>query len=229
MTQYTSAAAVQNENSIASVGHTTGLVAALLGISALGALLHARPHSTKLSGNVKLYLSVIAIEWILVLYVKLGLRPHIHFMDLLGRRWDKWSRACWDIVSAIGVALAWMAIAPLVVRLLGPENWGSFLSLLPHGKTEMSLWIAMSLTAGFSEELIFRGYLQQQASRLTGSPVLAILIQSVLFGLSHGYQGLKNMVLISVLGLLYGVLVLWRKSLLPGMLAHAVMDIVSVL
>lgn len=228
MTKYTSAAAIQNENSIAPAGHTIGLVAALLGISTLGAMVHARSHSTKPSGNVKLYLFVIAIEWILVLYVKLGLRPHIHFMDLLGRRWDKWSRACWDIVSAIGIALAWMAIAPLVVRLLGPDHWGSFLNLLPQGKREMALWVAMSLTAGFSEELIFRGYLQQQVMRLTGGTVIAVLAQGVLFGLSHGYQGLKNMVLISVIGLLYGALTLWRKSLLPGMLAHAAMDIASV-
>lgn len=229
MTQHTSSAAIQNENSIAPLGHTIGLVAALLGISAFGALLHARPHSTKSSGNVKLYLSVIAIEWILVIFVKLGLRPHVRFMDLLGRKWDKFGRICWDIASAIGLALVWMAIAPLVVRLLGPEHWGSFLSLLPHGRVEMSLWIAMSLTAGFSEELIFRGYLQQQAALLTGRPVIAILLQSLMFGLSHGYQGMKNMALISVLGLLYGMLALWRKSLLPGMLVHAAMDIASVL
>lgn len=37
------------------------------------------------------------------------------------------------------------------------------------------------------------------------------------------------MTLISVLGVLYGILAFFRKSLIPGMLAHAASDIISVL
>lgn len=93
----------------------------------------------------------------------------------------------------------------------------------------MSLWIVMALSAGFCEELIFRGYLQRQISDLTDSAVAAVLLQALLFGLAHGYQASRNMTLISVLGVLYGILAFFRKSLIPGMLAHAASDIISVL
>lgn len=56
----------------------------------------------------------------------------------------------------------------------------------------MSLWIVMALSAGFCEELIFRGYLQRQISDLTDSAVAAVLLQALLFGLAHGYQGIKE-------------------------------------
>jgi len=32
--------------------------------------------------------------------------------------------------------------------------------ILPHGGTEITLWIALSVTAGICEETVFRGYLQ---------------------------------------------------------------------
>lgn len=221
--------AVHSRHSIAPLWHTIGLVALLLAISIAGAELHAGVQPTRTSGNAKLYLLVIVVEWLLVAYVKLGLRPHIRVSDLLGRKWDTIGRICWDIALAIGLVLIWIAVAPLVIRLLGPEHWGSFLDLLPHGKAEMSLWIVMALSAGFCEELIFRGYLQRQISDLADSAVAAVLLQALLFGLAHGYQGIKNMTLISVLGVLYGILVFFRKSLIPGMLAHAASDIISVL
>ena len=89
----------------------------------------------------------------------------------------------------------------------------------------MAVWIAVSLTAGFCEEAVFRGYLQKQFHALTGSAAVAVLAQAVLFGLAHGYQGVKNVIVITVLGLLYGLLALGRGNLRPGMLAHAWADV----
>ena len=40
----------------------------------------------------------------------------------------------------------------------------------------------------------------------------------------NGYEGMRRMVLIFVLGLMFGFLALWRKSLRPGMIGHAVFD-----
>jgi membrane protease YdiL (CAAX protease family) len=43
----------------------------------------------------------------------------------------------------------------------------------------------MSATAGFSEELIFRGYLTRQFDAWTGSLVFAVILQGIVFGLAH--------------------------------------------
>jgi membrane protease YdiL (CAAX protease family) len=83
------------------------------------------------------------------------------------------------------------------------------------------------LSAGFCEEVVFRGYLQRQFQALWGNTALAITAQAVIFGISHGYQGLRNVVVITVFGALFGILAHWRRSLAPGIAAHAWTDIVA--
>ena len=96
--------------------------------------------------------------------------------------------------------------------------------LLPESGVEIAAWVIVCLTAGFCEEVVFRGYLQRQLVALTESASLAVALQAVCFGIAHGYQGLQNVVVITVLGSLYGVLALWRRSTRPGMIAHAWAD-----
>jgi hypothetical protein len=56
---------------------------------------------------------------------------------------------------------------------------------------------------------------------------MALFLRSLLFGISHGYQGIEACAKIAIFGALYGLLALWRKSLRPGMMAHAWSDIQS--
>jgi len=89
------------------------------------------------------------------------------------------------------------------------------------------LWICLSATAGFCEEVLFRGYLQKQFTRLLRNRWIALVAVSILFGLGHGYEGAQRMVLIAMLGLSFGVLSMWRKSLRPAMMAHTLQDTIS--
>ena len=83
----------------------------------------------------------------------------------------------------------------------------------------------VSVAAGLAEEITFRGYFQRQAIAITSSPALAIIAQAVLFGVSHGYQGLASCVRITIYGLLLGVVAYWRKNLRPGIIVHAWTDV----
>src|SRR5450432_651215 len=56
---------------------------------------------------------------------------------------------------------------------------------------------------------------------------LAVVLQALVFGAGNAYQGAKQVVVISVLGALYGVLAAWRKNLRPGMIAHTLSDVVG--
>jgi len=60
---------------------------------------------------------------------------------------------------------------------------------------------------------------------MTGNSTAAVILQGVLFGISHGYQGLRAIIMITLFGFLYGILAFWRKSLRPGMILHAWSDI----
>ena len=47
----------------------------------------------------------------------------------------------------------------------------------------------------------------------------------MVFGMMHAYQGWRAVVLISIIGMMFGGLVAWRKTLRVGMVAHGGQDI----
>jgi len=71
---------------------------------------------------------------------------------------------------------------------------------------------------------MFRGYLQRQFLAISQRTSCAVVAQGLMFGLVHSYQGAYAVVAISIMGILFGVLAAWRKSLRPGMIAHAWQD-----
>jgi membrane protease YdiL (CAAX protease family) len=99
--------------------------------------------------------------------------------------------------------------------------------LLPQTPAEMVVWVVLATSAGFCEELIFRGYLQRQFLALTQSAAAAVALQGIVFGLGHLYQGGRAAIVISVYGAMFGALAVMRKSLRPGMMQHATQDTVS--
>jgi membrane protease YdiL (CAAX protease family) len=86
------------------------------------------------------------------------------------------------------------------------------------------MFLILSVTAGFCEDFIFRGYLQRQFLTVTGSAWIAISVQALVFGVAHLYQGWRGVVAITVYGALFGILAQWRNSLRPGMMQHAAQD-----
>ncbi|MGA3212885.1 MAG: CPBP family intramembrane glutamic endopeptidase, partial [Terriglobales bacterium] len=97
----------------------------------------------------------------------------------------------------------------------------------PRSGLEVFLFLALCLTAGICEEIIFRGYLQRQFSAWGHTAVVGIVLQSLLFGSSHGYEGATRMLLIAAEGALLGLVAYWRKSLRPGMFAHSAQDAIA--
>ena len=55
---------------------------------------------------------------------------------------------------------------------------------------------------------------------MTRNSAAAVSLQAILFGISHGYQGLCAIIIIILFGFLFGILAFWRKSLRPGMILH---------
>jgi hypothetical protein len=213
--------------------HTALLAALFLGLAAAGALFQkaavAHPGVAEPAHVIPVYLSLLLAEWGLVLYVwRGGLRKSgTTLRELVGGRWASWR----DVARDAGLALVLGAGARLVMsameRLLGHGHAASIGGFLPRHAAEVALWVLLSLTAGFVEELVFRGYFQRQFEAWTRSRWVALVLQSALFGVSHGYQGVLACAKIAVFGALFGLMALWRRSLRPGMIAHALTDIVG--
>ncbi len=211
---------------VAPLWHTLGLLMILLGICL--ALMHMRSRGQQ-HGNVLLYLFVIISEWALSFYIWIGgmLPGATRLRDLVGGRWSNIKDVLRDIALAAAFWMVVTSIAVFAIFVSGPSHTKPIGFLDPRGGAEITLWVAMSVTAGFCEELVYRGYLQRQFLAWTGEVVSAVLAQGVLFGVAHWYQGLKMVIVIAVLGILFGMLAYWRKSLRPGMIAHAWGDIVN--
>ena len=223
-----------DRNLIAPIWHTLLLILILAIIVVLGVYWQNGPSSTQVlvqkhQSTLPLYLSLIVSEWLLVYLVWSGLKhgSNIKVKDLIGGRWNNWKKILIDIGIGMSFWIVWIGVERIVKYVLGPDGAKSVNTLLPQGYLEIMAWILVSISAGVCEEIVFRGYLQRQLLALTGSTFVAVLIQGIIFGISHGYQGLKQVIVISVFGVFYGVLAIWRKSLRPNMVAHAWGDIFS--
>lgn len=217
---------------IAPAWHTILFIAIFLGISVAGGFFqHAvkqHPQATVPSSNaVSGYLSVVVFEWLLVLFVRMGVHKRGgRVRDLVGGRWSTPQAVMRDLALGAGLWAVWMGL--MNAHILGTGT-NAAQGLLPQGMLESLTWIPVALSAGFCEEVAFRGYLQKQFQAITGSTALAVLIQAVIFGIGHLYEGLGPVLRIMGFGALFGMLAVWRKSLRPGMIAHAWSDIFGVI
>jgi membrane protease YdiL (CAAX protease family) len=204
--------------------HTILVLLPLCASSLAGAPHHGLP-SFRLFGiapRLSAYFLALAEEWLVALIIWLWLRfRHLPLGSLVhGNR--RGPRSLFrDLGIAIGFLIVEMPLTTGLSRLLHLDFDAT--AMFPHSTSELAVWMAMAMTAGYCEELIFRGYLMHQFASWTRSPVLAIALQGIIFGLVHGYQG-TVMIIIVLIGWLFGALAWWRGSLLPGMFAHGVQD-----
>lgn len=230
--------ATQRPPQIASWKHLAGFFLIGVGIAALGLLAQHAPAGSDAGASpgqlghhsqaIPIYLSAILLDWGLLYYCWTGVRRCGGNLETLSSgRWTSWKSVAMDVAIALPFWIVWEGAAWGVHRLLGASSAKSVDSLLPHSSLEILIWIATSITAGICEEMAFRGYLQRQLHALTRSVVIAVLAQGVVFGLFHFYQGWKNVIVISVLGILFGALAAWRRNLRANIIAHAWADIWS--
>ena len=216
---------------IAPAWHTVVFIAIFVGLSIVGGFFqHAvkqHPQAVVSSGNaVQRYISVLVLEWLLVLYVRMGVHKRgVRLRDLVAGRWATPREVLRDTALAAGHWAVWIGL--MNPHILGGGT-NAAQGLLPHGIIESLAWIPLALSAGFCEELAFRGYLQKQFQAITGSVGWAVFIQAILFGVGHLYEGVGPVGRITLFGALFGLLAVWRKSLRPGMIAHAWSDIFGV-
>jgi membrane protease YdiL (CAAX protease family) len=216
---------------IAPLWHSLLLAAVVLAVSTLG--LTSKAHHSLATHHMREYSVTIAWEWLLAAAVLWGVWLRRTPLGSLLGGWRNNIRA-WlaDIAAAcifwIGSTVILGAVAVLLrlahIRL--PEQ--TIASLAPTNAAELALFIALSLSAGFCEELLFRGYFQQQVERLAGGRVwVGIAASALLFGCAHFYEGLAGVIAITLFGAMFSLLALERRSLRAGMIGHAWHDALS--
>jgi uncharacterized protein len=208
---------------VASPLHTIFVLAALAGWTLLGNTLANQLSAAAHPHRVRFYAVTLLFEWLLFLFVVARVRRSgASVLIVLGDRWH----SVLEVVRDIGIAAAFWLVSAILLWILGwllrvTALGRNMQFILPLGAVELTLWIALSLTAGICEETIFRGYLQRQFMALTKSAPAGILLSAVAFGAAHAYQGFRMMILIGLYGAMFGILAHWRGTVRPGMIAHA--------
>jgi len=217
---------------VASRPHTAVLGGILIAVAAVGYLSLGRSTASGGAGAALsgpgLYLPLLAAEWGLFFYVRMGLhRRGSSIRGLLGGR-PLGVRAMFvDMLLGLLLLAAWMAAEYGFDRAFGSGISAGVQPLLVRRAADIPLWILLALSAGFVEELVFRGYLQRQFGALLGNRWAGVIAQAAFFGVTHGYQGALPVLKITLFGLMFGAFALARRSLVPGMAAHAAVDVIG--
>jgi membrane protease YdiL (CAAX protease family) len=100
--------------------------------------------------------------------------------------------------------------------------------LAVRGPSELLLAVVLVVVVAVSEETVFRGYLILRLRELTGSPVAAVLLSSLIFSLGHGYEGTAGVATVGCLGVALATVYLWRGSLLAPVILHFLQDFAGI-
>jgi sodium transport system permease protein len=124
-------------------------------------------------------------------------------------------------IAAVILGLsAWAVAIGIFLRLLPvPESLAKSLGdlLLLGGKPFIVVFAVFAFTPAICEELLFRGLLLSGLRKL--GPVAAVAISALLFGLAHA--SVYRLLPTAFLGAVIGVARLRTRSILPGMIIHA--------
>jgi membrane protease YdiL (CAAX protease family) len=102
----------------------------------------------------------------------------------------------------------------------------SFLHL--HGAWEYVLGGVLVVIVAVGEETIFRGYLIFRIKAITRSAPVAVVLSAFVFSLGHGYEGVAGVLTVGVMGMIFAVIYLWRRSLVAPIVMHFLQDFVGI-
>ena len=179
------------------------------------------------SGRVELtigYILVLEIQWGMVLMCVIGfaMRNHNPLEVVLER----------GVPVHLGrnafygiLALVAMLVVDVLVAVILP--WGRHRSQgrIPQTASEVLLLAAIAISAGITEEFIFRGYLLRQFSALPGGQAMPVVLQAIVFAAAHGYaQSPAGVVQKFVFAVLMAWLTRRQRSLTAAIICHSLND-----
>lgn len=214
---------------LASVRHTVVILGILFLVSISAAAQARRPTASSSAETSRLlfYAVLVGIQLLWVRYIHIGMKAK-------GRSVSEFissppMHTTWALSDIAYAAVAFVAThAVIMAANLFPSGiQANNAFLLPHGQAESVAWIVVSLAAGVCEELAFRGYLQRQLAAISGSIFVGVVLQALIFGIAHGYQGWRSTIIASAYGLIYGVIAWWRGNVRATAAAHAATDILA--
>ena len=140
----------------------------------------------------------------------------------------------WRLWASVALVLAVVALyvstiikvskISIVQKVALRARFGIYATMLPHTRSELARFTVLSLSAGFCEELVFRGYLVWFFVPFIGLAGAAT-VSCVVFALGHAYQGAGGIFKTGLFGALFVAIILAFDSLIPAIVLHALIDV----
>jgi membrane protease YdiL (CAAX protease family) len=165
-------------------------------------------------------------------------------MIILTRAHGESPRTLWlgtrPVLRECGLGLILVPLVFLIVGLL----MTTLLRLLPglHNVTEnpieqlaaggprqAAMLAVIAVLAGGVREELQRAFLLRRFEQHLGGPIVGVILLSVAFGLGHYPQGWDAVVATGVLGAIWAVVYLWRRSSVAPIVSHAGFNSLEVL
>jgi len=132
-----------------------------------------------------------------------------------------------DVISIIIIVAISFAIQPVMMFISGltsmlvPNNAAEMLTAVTQrGSPWLVMMLAIAVTPGIVEELVFRGYIQSVTPKRT--MLYAVMLNGLLFGIMH--LSAHQFMYTFVLGVLFAVMVYITKSIWAGILSHFIIN-----
>lgn len=140
----------------------------------------------------------------------------------------------------LGILVTFIAAQALVPQLIAPffdipaPDMSRYDFIRGDALAAVAMALLLPLTAAIPEEVVYRGFLMRQFTRLYGDghtgATLAVLSQALVFGCVHFQWGLGGIVMTSIMGVVWGgAYLLCGRNLWIVILAHSAAHIALVL
>ncbi len=131
------------------------------------------------------------------------------------------------MVAFCVLIVALILLGPFLPNLIEEEP--EHITTIKETFPPMSLAMIVPLMAfvAFWEEIVFRGFLLTRLKPIVRHWLLAIPLGALIFALCHAYQGIGGIVMTFIMGNILGILFVWRRSLVPCIVYHALNNIVA--
>lgn len=185
-------------------------------------------HATRAQARIAGYRRLLVVQWSLVGLLTLHWWSRSRPVTGLGLSTPlDWRFLLAWLLALAGVAVLWKQLRGVQLhedhRAAARKELRALEWLLPHSRSELTMFLRVSVTAGICEEVLYRGFLVWFLTHWMPLWV-AFLVAGALFGLAHLYQGPAGVLKTGVIGIAFGALTLLAGSILPAMLLHVAVD-----
>ena len=206
-----------------------GIVVPWRGVTRVRALLSRADLRT--TDRLVMYASTIAFQW---------LATGLTVWRCLARGWNPTDMglALEHTVRTILVGVA-IAFVLAIFQVLGIRQmartpvsqqgilWQLSRKLMPQNAVESFAFIALVSTVSVCEEFLYRGFAFGLFRQLWSAGTAALLGSSLLFAIGHLYQGRRGVISTFFLGLIFAATRAWTGNIVPGIIAHFVVDLIA--